>query len=169
VSSIDEFESFAMGGARTNGSSRNANVHTAETKQNLSAKINNGKRVPDVKVSQSNDVDDLESIFSMGSRSSSVPKSRTPTTVKAINMMSLNDFRYPDTIFSLIFMADMLLRIMCIINQMKNKGKPEVSPRVPSGSPASAMKPPTMTSFDDLSLIFGGKVFLNLVIPTTVK
>ncbi|KAL9313646.1 hypothetical protein ACSQ67_019098 [Phaseolus vulgaris] len=119
LSSIDEFESFAMGGARTNASSRNANVHAAQTKQNLSAKINNGKRVPDVKVSQSNDVDDLESIFSMGSRSSSAPKSRTTTT-------------------------------------MKNKGKPEVSPRVPSGSPASVMKPPAVSSFDDLSLIFGG-------------
>ncbi|XP_047172934.1 auxilin-related protein 1-like isoform X2 [Vigna umbellata] len=120
ISSIDEFESFVMGGARTNASSRKANVNAAETKPNSSVKINNGKRVPDVKASQSNAVDDLESIFSMGSRSSSVPKSRTPTM------------------------------------QTKSKGKPEVSPRVPSGSPASEMKPPTMNSFDDLSLIFGG-------------
>ncbi|CAJ1974267.1 unnamed protein product [Sphenostylis stenocarpa] len=116
ASSIDEFENFAMGGARTNASSRKPNVNSAETKQNSSAKINNGKRVPAAKVSQSNDVDDLESIFSMA-RSSSVPKSRTPTM---------------------------------------NKGKPEVSPRVPSGSPASVMTPPAMTSLDDLSLIFGG-------------
>jgi len=106
-----------MGGARTNASSRNANVHAPQTKQNLSAKINNGKRVPDVKVSQSNDVDDLESIFSMGSRSSSAPKSRTTTTVKAINMISSNDFQYPHTISSLIFVADVLLRIMCIITR----------------------------------------------------
>ncbi|QCE15735.1 cyclin G-associated kinase [Vigna unguiculata] len=125
VSPIDEFESFAMGGARTNASSRKANVNAAETKPNSPVKINNGKRVPDVK-SQSNAVDDLESIFSMSSRSSSVPKSRTPTMDHVYN------------------------------NQTNSKGKPEVSPRVPSGSPASAMKPPTMTSFDDLTLIFGG-------------
>lgn len=92
-----------MGGARTNASSIKANVNAAETKPNSSVKINNGKRVPDVKVSQSNAVDDLESIFSMGSRSSSVPKSRTTTMVKDMNIMSLNDFQYPHTIFTLFF------------------------------------------------------------------
>ncbi|TKY74235.1 Auxilin-related protein 1 [Spatholobus suberectus] len=117
ISSIDELEDFAMGRVRTNASSRKANVNAAATKQNSAAKINNVKRVPAAKVNQSNDVDDLESFFSMGSRSSSVPKSRTATM---------------------------------------NKGRPEVSPRVPSGSPASVKKSPVMTSLDDLSLIFGG-------------
>jgi len=121
VSPIDEFESFAMGGARTNASSRKANVNAAETKPNSPVKINNGKRVPDVK-SQSNAVDDLESIFSMSSRSSSVPKSRTPTMVKDMNMMSLNDFQYPHTIFSLICMSDVLLRITCTITRRTAKG-----------------------------------------------
>lgn len=81
VSTIDELEDFAMGGAQTNASSRKANVKAAETKQNLAARMNNGKRVPAAKVNQANGVDDLESFFSMGSRSSSVPKSRTPTMV----------------------------------------------------------------------------------------
>jgi len=81
VSTIDELEDFAMGGTQTNASSRKANVKAAETKQNLAARMNNGKRVPAAKVNQANGVDDLESFFSMGSRSSSVPKSRTPTMV----------------------------------------------------------------------------------------
>ncbi|XP_028230122.1 auxilin-related protein 1-like isoform X1 [Glycine soja] len=126
VSTIDELEDFAMGGAQTNASSRKANVNAAETKQNLAARMNNGKRVPAARVNQANGVDDLESFFSMGSRSSSVPKSRTPTM----------DHMYD--------------------NQMKNKEKPEVSPRVPSRSSASMNKSPVMTSLDDLSLMFGG-------------
>ncbi|XP_020211257.1 auxilin-related protein 1 isoform X2 [Cajanus cajan] len=126
VSSIDELEDFAMGGARTNASGRKANVNAAETKQNSAAKVNNGRRVPAAKMNQSNDVDDLESFFGMGFRSSSVPKSRTSPM---------------DHMFD---------------NQMSNKGKPEVSPKVPFGSPASTKKSPVMTSLDDLSLIFGG-------------
>ena len=126
VSTIDELEDFAMGGAQTNASSRKANVNAAETKQNLAARMNNGKRVPAAKVNQANGVDDLESFFSMGSRSSSVPKSRTPTMDRMYD------------------------------NQMKNKGKPEVSPRVPSRSSANVNKSPVMTSLDDLSLMFGG-------------
>ncbi|KAH1255818.1 Auxilin-related protein 1 [Glycine max] len=126
VSTIDELEDFAMGGAQTNASSRKANVNAAETKQNLAARMNNGKRVPAARVNQANGVDDLESFFSMGSRSSSVPKSRTPTM----------DHMYD--------------------NQMKNKERPEVSPRVPSRSSASVNKSPVMTSLDDLSLMFGG-------------
>lgn len=47
-------------------------------------------------------------------------------------------------------------------NQMKNKEKPEVSPRVPSRSSASMNKSPVMTSLDDLSLMFGGK-FLKFI------
>ncbi|KAG5019090.1 hypothetical protein AAZX31_06G111500 [Glycine max] len=126
VSTIDELEDFAMGGTQTNASSRKANVKAAETKQNLAARMNNGKRVPAAKVNQANGVDDLESFFSMGSRSSSVPKSRTPTMDRMYD------------------------------NQMKNKGKPEVSPRVPSRSSANVNKSPVMTSLDDLSLMFGG-------------
>ncbi|XP_040871001.1 auxilin-related protein 2 isoform X1 [Glycine max] len=132
VSTIDELEDFAMGGAQTNASSRKANVNAAETKQNLAARMNNGKRVPAARVNQANGVDDLESFFSMGSRSSSVPKSRTPTM----------DHMYD--------------------NQMKNKERPEVSPRVPSRSSASVNKSPVMTSLDDLSLMFGGK-FLKFI------
>lgn len=44
-------------------------------------------------------------------------------------------------------------------HQVNNKGKPEGSQRVTSGSTASGKKPSFMTSFDDLSLIFGGKLF----------
>lgn len=44
-------------------------------------------------------------------------------------------------------------------NQMKNKERPEVSPRVPSRSSANVNKSPVMTSLDDLSLMFGGKFF----------
>ncbi|XP_027331955.1 auxilin-related protein 2 isoform X5 [Abrus precatorius] len=123
-SSIDELEDFAMGRVQTNARSIKTNINTRESKQN-SAKINNGKRAPAAKVNQSNGMDDLESFFSMGSRSSSVPKSRTATV----------DHMYD--------------------NQMNNKGKPEVSQRVPSGSSASVKKPSVMTSLDDLSLIFG--------------
>ncbi|RDX64967.1 Auxilin-related protein 1 [Mucuna pruriens] len=125
-SSIDELEDFAMGGVRPNAGSRKANDNAAETKQNSAAKVNNGKRFPAANVNQANDADDLESFFSMSSRSNSVPKSRTATMDHMYN------------------------------NQMNNNGKPEVSHRVPSGSSASVKKSPATTSFDDLSLIFGG-------------
>lgn len=42
--------------------------------------------------------------------------------------------------------------------QVNSKGKPEGSQKVPSGSPANAKKSSFTTSFDDLSLIFGGKL-----------
>jgi hypothetical protein len=43
--------------------------------------------------------------------------------------------------------------------QVNNNGKPEGSQRVPSGSQANVKKSSPTTSFDDLSLIFGGKLF----------
>ncbi|XP_061352627.1 auxilin-related protein 1-like [Gastrolobium bilobum] len=124
MSSIDELEDFAMGRVQNNAS-RKANVNTDEIKQNSVAKTNNGKRDPAARMNQLNNTDYLESFFSTGSRSSSVPKSRTATM---------------DHTFD---------------HQMNNKGKPEVSQRVPSGFSSSVKKPSVMTSLDDLSLIFG--------------
>ena len=125
ISSIDELEIFAMGRVQSNAS-RKANTNTSENKQNLAAKANKDKVSPAARVNQLNDVDDLESIFSMGVRSNSVPKTRTATM---------------DHMFD---------------HQVKNSnGKHEGSQKVPSGSPANAKKPSLMTSFDDLSLIFG--------------
>lgn len=43
-------------------------------------------------------------------------------------------------------------------HQVNNKGRSEVSRRVPSGSSTSAKKSAVLTSLDDLSLIFGGKL-----------
>lgn len=43
--------------------------------------------------------------------------------------------------------------------QVNNKEKHDGSQRVPSRSPANAKKSSPTTSFDDLSLIFGGKLF----------
>jgi len=43
--------------------------------------------------------------------------------------------------------------------QVNSKVKHEGSQRGPSGSPANPKKPSFTTSFDDLSLIFGGKLF----------
>ncbi|KAJ1382556.1 DnaJ domain containing protein [Sesbania bispinosa] len=124
ISSIDELEDFAMGRV-PNNASRKANTSAAEIKQRPAAKTNKDKGSPAARVNQSNNMDDLESFFSMGSRSSSVPKSRAAT------MDHMSD------------------------RQINNKGKPGVSQRVPSGSPAGVKKSPVMTSFDDLSLIFG--------------
>lgn len=44
--------------------------------------------------------------------------------------------------------------------QVNNKEKHDGSQRVPSRSPANANKSSPTTSFDDLSLIFGGKLFI---------
>lgn len=67
-----------------NNASRKVNINTSEIKQNLAAKTNKGKGGPAARANQSNDMDDLESFFSMGSRSSSVPKSRASTMVKLL-------------------------------------------------------------------------------------
>ncbi|KAK7282694.1 hypothetical protein RIF29_11672 [Crotalaria pallida] len=125
VSSIDELENFAMGRVQNNVS-RKANINTSEIKQNSAAKANRGKGSPAAKVNKPNDVDDLESFFSMGSRSSSVPKSRAAPM---------------DHMFD---------------HQVNNQGRSEASQRVPSGSSTNGKKSPVLTSFDDLSLIFGG-------------
>ncbi|MED6186299.1 hypothetical protein PIB30_065403 [Stylosanthes scabra] len=109
-----------------NNATRKANVNTGDTKRNLAAKINKGKGGPTAKVNQSNGVDDLESFFDTGFRSNSVPKSR------ASNMDDMFD------------------------HQMNNKGRSGASQGVSPGSSASANKPSLVTSFDDLSLIFGG-------------
>ncbi|XP_058786923.1 auxilin-related protein 1 [Vicia villosa] len=124
ISSIDELENFAMGRVQSNAN-RRANTNTGEIKQNSAAKINKDKESPATKVNQSNGADDLESFFSMGSRSNSVPKSRTTTM---------------DHMFD---------------RQVNNKEKHDGSQRVPSRSPANAKKSSPTTSFDDLSLIFG--------------
>ncbi|XP_057729534.1 auxilin-related protein 2 [Arachis stenosperma] len=129
VSSIDELEEFAMGKMQNNAT-RKANINTGDTKRNLAAKINKNKGGPAARVNQSNGVDDLESFFGTGSRSSSVPKSR------ASNMDNTFD------------------------HQLNDKGRSGVSQGVSHGVPpvssASAKKPSAATSFDDLSLIFGG-------------
>ncbi|CAL5203907.1 unnamed protein product [Lathyrus oleraceus] len=124
ISSIDELENFAMGRVQSNAS-RRANTNTGEIKKNSAAKTNKDKESPATKVNQSNGADDLESFFSMGSRSNSVPKSRTTTM---------------DHMFD---------------RQVNNKEKHDGSQRVPSRSPANAKKSSPTTSFDDLSLIFG--------------
>lgn len=125
ISSIDELENFAMGKVQNN-TSRKASINTRDIKQNSSAKTNKDKGNPAARVNQFNDADDLESFFSAGSRSNSVPKSR------AASMDHMFD------------------------GQVNNKAKPEGSQRVPSGSTASVKKSSSVTSFDDLSLIFGG-------------
>ncbi|KAK2390378.1 Chaperone DnaJ-domain superfamily protein [Trifolium repens] len=124
MSSIDELENFAMGWVQSNAS-RKANTNTGEIKQNSGAKTNKDKGAPATRVNQLNGADDLESFFSTGFRSNSVPKSRTATM---------------DHIFD---------------RQVNNNGKHEGSQRVPSGSQSNAKKPSPTTSFDDLSLIFG--------------
>ncbi|XP_028787941.1 auxilin-related protein 2 [Neltuma alba] len=121
-SSIDELEVFAMGQVRSNA---RAHIHGRENRQNSVAKTNKSKGAPDsAKVSQMKTVDDLESFFSMSSRSSSAPKSRATTLDQTVD------------------------------GQMQNKRRSEVPQRVPSGSTASMRKSSSTTSFDDLSLIF---------------
>lgn len=73
-----------------NNSSRKANINTGEIKQNSPAKTKKDKGASAARVKPLNDMDDLESFFSMGSRSNSVPKSRAATMVKVINIS--NDF-----------------------------------------------------------------------------
>ncbi|XP_054788828.1 auxilin-related protein 2 isoform X2 [Prosopis cineraria] len=121
-SSIDELEKFAMG--QVQNSSR-AHIHAREIKQKSVAKTNKSKAAPDsAKVDQMKTVDDLESFFSTGSRSSSAPKSRATTLDQTFDA------------------------------RMQNKRRPEVPQRVPSGSTASMKKSSLSTSFDDLALMF---------------
>lgn len=66
------------------------NIHASETKQNSAAKTNNSKGSPgSAEVNQSKTADDLESFFSTSPQSSSVPKSRATTSVKAFRTTSL--------------------------------------------------------------------------------
>lgn len=123
-SSIDELENFAKGRVQINPS-RKANTNTGEIKQNSAAKPVKDRGAPAARVNQLNGADDLESFFSMGSRSNSVPKSRTTPV---------------DPMFD---------------RQVNSKVKHEGSQRGPSGSPANPKKPSFTSSFDDLSLIFG--------------
>jgi hypothetical protein len=51
------------------------------------AKTNKDKGAPATRVNQLNGADDLESFFSTGFRSNSVPKSRTATMVEIINII----------------------------------------------------------------------------------
>ncbi|OIW14505.1 hypothetical protein TanjilG_12098 [Lupinus angustifolius] len=125
VSSIDELENFAMGRVQNNVS-RKANINTSEIKQNSAANTNSGKGSSAARVNKSNDMGDLESFFSMGARSSSVPKSRAAPM---------------DHMFD---------------HQVNNKVRSEASQSVPSGSSTNVKKSSVSTSLDDLSLIFGG-------------
>lgn len=118
-SSIDELEDFAMGQVHNNASKK-ANVNTGEIKQNLAAKTNRDKGAPAARTNKLNDVDDLESFFSMGSRSSSVPKSRAATMVKVTNIIISNDF--PTLRLYSVFIAYPILRIICLIAKQITKG-----------------------------------------------
>ncbi|KAI4307235.1 hypothetical protein L6164_030443 [Bauhinia variegata] len=125
VSSIDELEKFAMGRVHNNASKKPHSHSSGKTQNAAAAKTNQNKEATDsTGVNQSKGIDDLESIFGMGSRSSSVPKSRTTTSDHTFDGL------------------------------MQHKGRPEAPKRVPSGSSASMKKSPVMTSFDDLSLLF---------------
>lgn len=74
-----------------NNASRKTNTNTGEIKQSSAAKTNKDKGSPATRVNQLNGADDLESFFSMGSRSNSVPKSRAATMVEVINIVISND------------------------------------------------------------------------------
>lgn len=85
VSPIDELEDFAMGRVRNNTDGC-PDVHYArDVKERPSAKANKYKEAEDAaraRRTQRNSADDLESFFSMSSRSSSVPKSRATPSVR---------------------------------------------------------------------------------------
>lgn len=83
MSSIDELEDFAMGRVRHNSAERSdvrtskKEVKTSATKSSRYKEAENASRRNLQKGG-----DDLESFFSMGSRSSSVPRSRATTLVR---------------------------------------------------------------------------------------
>ncbi|KAM6544055.1 hypothetical protein CsatB_008502 [Cannabis sativa] len=116
VSSIDELEDFAMGKVQSNVNGR-PNPHSSGEWLGTSANR-----------TSSHSGDDLESIFAMGHRSSSVPRSRTTTL---------------DPMFDL---------------QTKNRGVPQPGvPQRTTSRTSPVMKKSSSASgiFDDLSSMFG--------------
>ncbi|XP_012078265.2 auxilin-related protein 1 [Jatropha curcas] len=80
VSSIDELEDFAMGRVRNNAGGRSDVHYAKEVRDGQTAKASKYKEAEDAaKKNQQKSADDIESFFSMGSRSTSAPKSRTAT------------------------------------------------------------------------------------------
>ncbi|KAJ0025562.1 hypothetical protein Pint_08114 [Pistacia integerrima] len=80
VSSIDELEEFAMGRVRNSADGSSGVRHAKESKDKRSARANKFKEAEDgARKTQKKSGDDLESFFSMGSRSSSAPRSRATT------------------------------------------------------------------------------------------
>ncbi|GAV71928.1 DnaJ domain-containing protein [Cephalotus follicularis] len=117
VSPIDELEDFAMGRGRKNN----------DLKERPSTKASRYKEAEDASVkSQQKGEDDLEFHLGMGSRSSSVPRSRDITSASVFDA-----------------------------NTHDRKG-PEWAKKAPSGVSSSMKKdPPVMNMFDGLSSYFG--------------
>ncbi|KAJ9146257.1 hypothetical protein P3X46_028545 [Hevea brasiliensis] len=131
VSSIDELEDFAMGRVQNNA---NGNVHHAkEASERQTAKAGKYKEAEDAAwENQEKSVDDIESFFSVGSRSSSVPRSRTTTSDPVFDAMT------------------------------NNKGKAAVAQRTSSGASSSIRKASSTTNMvDDFSSIFGDASFFG--------
>lgn len=86
VSSIDELEDFAMGRAR-NSADVSLARNNKEMRQPQSAKAGRYKEAEHAsRRTPKKSVDELESFFSAGSRSSSVPRSRVKTLVSTIDI-----------------------------------------------------------------------------------
>lgn len=87
VSSIDELEDFAMGRVRNSSDGSSSARHAKESKDQHSTRANKFKEAEDAaRKTQKKSEDDLESFFSMGSRSSSAPRSRATTSVRIIDI-----------------------------------------------------------------------------------
>ncbi|XP_044511603.1 auxilin-related protein 2 isoform X2 [Mangifera indica] len=95
VSSIDELEDFAMARVRNSAGGISSVRNAKESKDQHSAKANKFKEAEGAaRKNQKKSEDDLESFFSMGSRSSSAPRSR-PTTLDPVFDTKINR-RGPD-------------------------------------------------------------------------
>lgn len=145
MSSIDELEDFAMGTMR-----RSASASDTATKYREAGDAGTKKK--------EFGVDDLDSFFSAGPRSSSVPKSRTTTEVRmAFEILPSSVYYNKENVFYmciLFFLSD----AKTIRKQAFNVPK-----KTPNGS---AKKPPAPANLvDDFSALFGGICCENMSFP----
>lgn len=104
VSPIDELEDFAMGRSRSNANRSSDGHHASKAKESPSDKDIKYKEAEDAAWKPQQNADDLELFFSMGSRSSSVPKSRPAVLVRTTDIR-VYGFCYTISLFYFIFYA----------------------------------------------------------------
>lgn len=143
MSSIDELEDFAMGSTSTT-------MRRSASASDTASKFREAEDAG-TKTKQSG-VDDLDSFFSAGHRSSSVPKSRATTEVRSTFRSMFHFLKLEKMSFHVC-----ILMLLSDAKATRKQAAVNVPKKTPNGVSSAKKPPPPANLVDDFSALFGGR------------